>query len=349
MINKVFIFILIITLFSCKEKTPTNFVTFSGEITNHLGNNGFLRLEKNKRIIKISKNGTFKDTIHVKGNGALYTFSDGNEFTSLYLKNGEDVYLTLDTKEFDETIKYSGKGSVNNNYLAKKSLLFEKLFSGNLFDLNEKDFTAEVNTKFSKLEDFLLENNNLDSNLIELDKKNISETKKEILSQYKMMKKQKDLFKSFVNKPSPKFENYENYNGGTTSLVDLKGKFVYIDVWATWCGPCKAEIPYLKELEEKYKNKNIKFVSISVDNGRGYKDRSKEAAKKGWRNMIGEKQMGGIQLYSDNAWKSDFIKSFKINSIPRFILIDDKGNVIDANAPRSSSIKIKEVLNKLLN
>ena len=70
--------------------------------------------------------------------------------------------------------------------------------------------------------------------------------------------------------PSPKF-NYENHKGGTTSLDDLKGKFVYIDVWATWCGPCKAEIPFLKEVEKKYHGKNIEFVSISIDNEKNTK------------------------------------------------------------------------------
>ena len=102
-------------------------------------------------------------------------------------------------------------------------------------------------------------------------------------------------------KASPSFENFENYKGGTTSLSDLKGKYVYVDVWATWCGPCKKEIPFLKEVESQYHGKNIEFVSISVDDGRGFKAKTKElaleASKKGWRKMIAEKEMGGIQLF----------------------------------------------------
>src|SRR5690625_7878965 len=65
-------------------------------------------------------------------------------------------------------------------------------------------------------------------------------------------------------KKSPEFD-YENYNGGKTSLESLRGKYVYIDVWATWCGPCLREIPYLKEVEKDYRNKNIEFVAISID------------------------------------------------------------------------------------
>jgi len=134
--------------------------------------------------------------------------------------------------------------------------------------------------------------------------------------------------------PSPQFVDYENYAGGTTSLKDLKGKFVYIDVWATWCGPCKAEIPFLKKIEEEYHNKNIAFVSISVD--------TKNAHNK-WKKMIKDKKMGGIQLFSDNNWNSKFVKDYMIKGIPRFIFIDPKGNIISANAPRPSSAKLTKL------
>jgi thiol-disulfide isomerase/thioredoxin len=137
---------------------------------------------------------------------------------------------------------------------------------------------------------------------------------------------------------SPKFENYENFAGGTTSLTDLKGKFVYVDVWATWCGPCKAEIPSLKELEKEYHDKNIEFVSISVDK---LTDHDK------WLKMVEEKQLGGIQLFADKSWNSDFVTGYLINGIPRFILIDTEGNIVSANAPRPSDPKLIEMFNNL--
>jgi len=127
--------------------------------------------------------------------------------------------------------------------------------------------------------------------------------------------------------PSPKFIDYENYAGGTMSLDDLKGKYVYVDVWATWCGPCKAEIPYLKEVEKKYHDKNIEFVSISVDRPKAYD---------AWRKMVTDEALGGIQLYADNAFQSDFVQSYLIKGIPRFILIDPNGNIVSSNAPRPS-------------
>jgi thiol-disulfide isomerase/thioredoxin len=150
--------------------------------------------------------------------------------------------------------------------------------------------------------------------------------------------KYKELMRLTEGKPSPKFVDYENHAGGKTSLDDLKGKYVYVDVWATWCGPCVREIPFLKEVEKKYHGKNIEFVSISIDQA---KDHEK------WKTMVNEKELGGIQLFADNDWNSAFVKAYQIEGIPRFILIDDKGLIVTANAPRPSSKKLIELFDKL--
>lgn len=137
---------------------------------------------------------------------------------------------------------------------------------------------------------------------------------------------------------SPKFENFENYKGGTSSLADLKGKYVYVDVWATWCGPCKAEIPSLKKVEQDYHGKNIEFVSISVD---ALKDHDK------WKSMVADKELKGVQLFADKSWDSDFVKGYLIKGIPRFILIDPAGNIVTANAPRPSEEKLINLFDEL--
>ncbi|MFH4966382.1 TlpA disulfide reductase family protein [Gaetbulibacter sp. M235] len=139
-------------------------------------------------------------------------------------------------------------------------------------------------------------------------------------------------------KPSPLFENYENYSGGTMSLESLRGTYVYIDVWATWCKPCIREIPFLQEIEKKYRGKNIEFVSISIDNKKDYNN---------WKKMVDEKQMSGTQLFADRAYNSDFIKAYKISGIPQFILIDPQGNIVSSNAPKPSDNKLIDLFNGL--
>ena len=141
-----------------------------------------------------------------------------------------------------------------------------------------------------------------------------------------------------AGQPSPKFVNYKNFAGETTSLNDLLGKYVYIDVWATWCAPCKAEIPFLKEIEKQYHDKNIEFVSISVD---------KPAHYDKWIKMVNDKELSGVQLMADNAFSSEFIKNYMIQGIPRFILIDPQGNIVTANAPRPSHEELKTLFNEL--
>lgn len=138
--------------------------------------------------------------------------------------------------------------------------------------------------------------------------------------------------------PSPKFTDYENYAGGTTSLDDLKGDYIYIDVWATWCGPCKAEIPFLKKVEQQYHGRNIEFVSISIDDK---KDHGK------WKKMVADKELAGTQLFADNNWESKFIQDYMIKGIPRFILIDPSGAIVDSNAPRPSNGQLIKLFDEL--
>jgi thiol-disulfide isomerase/thioredoxin len=140
------------------------------------------------------------------------------------------------------------------------------------------------------------------------------------------------------NMQAPEF-SFKNVANKPISLQNLRGKFVYIDVWATWCGPCKAEIPYLKKLEAAYHDKNIEFVSISVD---------KEQDENKWKKFIKKNELKGIQLISDNAFESSFIKKMSINFIPRFILIDPVGKIIYADALRPSNAELSVQLNKLL-
>lgn len=131
--------------------------------------------------------------------------------------------------------------------------------------------------------------------------------------------------------------SYPDKNGKTVTMADLKGKVVLVDVWATWCGPCKAEIPHLKKLEEEMKGTDVQVVSISVDEA---KDKDK------WIKMIKDENLGGLQLFA-SGW-GDIAQFYKITGIPRFMVFDKQGKIVTIDSPRPSSPALKALLEKTL-
>lgn len=139
--------------------------------------------------------------------------------------------------------------------------------------------------------------------------------------------------KAAVGRPSPIFKGVD-INGKEMSLRDFRGKYIYIDMWATWCGPCQKELPYLSKLEEKYKGRNIVFVGISID-----QDKAK------WEARVKSGALGGTQLYIGKGTK--FQSDYRISGIPRFILLDPNGRIVNPDMSRPSSEDTEKILNSL--
>ncbi|WP_200976058.1 TlpA disulfide reductase family protein [Echinicola sp. 20G] len=148
---------------------------------------------------------------------------------------------------------------------------------------------------------------------------------------------EKKLF-SEVGQPGFQFE-YEDINGDLVAFDSFKGKIVYVDIWATWCGPCIKQIPYLKELEEELHDEDIVFLSISID---------VEKDKEKWKKFVKEKELKGVQLIADKAWQSGLVKNYEIKGIPRFMIFDKDGNIVTTDAIRPSSPELKGQLLELL-
>jgi thiol-disulfide isomerase/thioredoxin len=330
--KKIIFILFALAIFSCKNE-PADYVMLSGKITDKNSDSVVISNRDYSKTIKVNEDGTFSDTLKLEP--GVYSLYDGRESTSLFLKNGFVIDISLDTKMFDETVTFTGIGAEHSNFLAQNALLQEELFDlDELIALDSINREAKFQSIEKELADFYNASDNIDTSVVNRSINRIDPT----ITSYKRYIASVEELKRQLPKGtlSPVFEEYENFDGSTTSLSDLKGKYVYIDVWATWCGPCKAEIPSLKKVESMYHDKNISFVSLSVDDDRRHGG-SWEKAHASWKQMVEEKELGGIQLYSPKGWKADFIQDFKINSIPRFILIDPEGKIVDASAPRPSS------------
>lgn len=124
--------------------------------------------------------------------------------------------------------------------------------------------------------------------------------------------------------------------GNEKKLSDFRGKYVYIDVWATWCGPCKQEIPFLKEMDKTYEGQELVILSVSIDD-----------TQEPWKKMVAEQELSGTHVFIDGAWGSTLVKDYKIAGIPRFMLVDPEGKIVTVQAERPSG-SINETLDALL-
>jgi thiol-disulfide isomerase/thioredoxin len=334
--KKIFSILAALTMLACGQKSHGDYVSLKGTIANTDINTLTILGKGFKKEIKVNENGTFSDTLKITD--GFHGFNDGSQQSILYLKNGYDLELNFDAANFSESIEITGEGAITNNYLREKLQLIKEEQLNNyalIFELEKPDFDNRMEDLKKRMDGLLNNYAGLEKEVYDM----------EIAANDKLI----DFYQSNYDTehqnyvtlkkgaPSPNF-NYPDHKGNVVSLEDLKGKYVYIDIWATWCAPCIREIPYLKEIQTAYQNKDIDFISLSID---------KLEQKDKWLKMIEDQQLEGIQLLADNEWNSDFLTAYNITGIPRFILLDKNGNVVDADAPSPSNPKLKELFNSL--
>lgn len=389
------------------------------------------------------------------------TFYHGDEITEMYLTPGDQLRLTLDTKHFDETVVYAGKGALINNYMAQK-VLHNPSMSGMEFKMSEMEFAHRIDSNhivelsflanyFSneKMSDDVVnafltyEENNLQYSWAEtkmsypvfyqylnkldqppalssayydflnelviynpdairtmaytdflsafvsreikvsweadttqkylhvkgkfIDTKLDGAIKEFILAEwaYNALTDNGDLVKGkeLTAKISSEFPDSKfipmlqstiastaslqagnaapdfslpDMDGKMVSLSDFIGKVVYLDIWASWCGPCRTEIPYAKKLEEEFKESGVVFLGVSIDED-----------EKAWKKIIKDKGIPGIQLISKGSFDSDIAQLYNVTGIPHYIIIGADGKIVDSNAQRPSG-GVKMDLEQLL-
>ncbi len=402
--------LLALFLIGCLNTSKTNLkeIHISGQIINPVLDNVKFESTDSTFTVELTKDGNFTFTFTT--DSSLYLSLSHGEYTSMYVKPGDNIELSLNTDEFDESVNY--KGSEASNFLAKKYLINEQfnfyskdfyLGSTEDYNLALKEYKSSILQASNSISDttfineqsneidreikyfldrkeefmtsneadvraFLYEKNNLitenynwyaieDTMGVEGFNKIISEYENSIkLLIEKLVKSDESISKqleklkddvdskrerklSLINQPQNGESyidfTYENTTGEPVSLSSFKGSLVYVDVWATWCGPCKAEIPYLKTLEQDYHEQNIVFLSVSVDTD-----------KDQWLKMVEEKALSGVQLWAD-GW-SQITKDYAIFGIPRFMLFSEDGKVISNDAPRPSNEETRELFDKHL-
>ena len=316
------------TLIACKTE-PVTYTIFNGTILNQSDKKLQISKDSISVDITLDESGNFSDTLRLKD--GQYRLTYGRTSIPIYIKKGQHLTFNTDNNDFVKSSTFSGEGAKSCQYYQDVTKLISNTVKiDELVYADKEQFSSTVGKLKS---DF----NSILERTVDFD----SLTKAEQIKGLGIM--EESLKRIYTDKQASSvafngqmfrdFE-YDNISGNKTSLSDLKGQYVYVDFWATWCGPCVKEFPALKKLEEDYKSKDLTVLSISTD-------RNVEA----WKKMVNDKHLGGIQVHFGDDL--DIMKSFNIRSIPRFMILDKEGKIIHSDAPKPSSNALKLELDKL--
>ncbi|SVE59880.1 uncharacterized protein METZ01_LOCUS512734, partial [marine metagenome] len=129
--------------------------------------------------------------------------------------------------------------------------------------------------------------------------------------------------------------SFDAVDGRKIDLAKLKGKVVLIDFWATWCGPCIAELPNVKKTYTKFHKRGFEIVGISLDSN---KDKL--------TNFVEDNEMPWAQHFDGKGWKNKYAVEFGIQGIPAMWLIDKKGDLVDMKARAGLEAKVEKLLDE---
>ncbi len=324
-------------IISCQQKLDKDHVVLSGKIKDPIPSKNITISSSDidqeykglnyRETIEVLEDGTFLDTLKLPDNE--YDFSYNRENLSIDIKKGYDLKINFDAKALVTSINFEGAGYAFNQFNADKKRLkasVEKEYVKNNISDIDSFIRSFSDKQYQLIQDY---NDLLQDSILKKEKQKITDffSNEKYVQLYVKQLKTIKAKKKMMGTHALNF-SFEDRQGSIVSLSDFKGKYVFLDIWATWCGPCKFQLPFLEKIYQEFKEENIVFVGISIDSPQ---DKMK------WLDILEIENHVGVQLFENQGGESNFISSLKINTIPRYLIIDPNGRIVDTDAPRPSS------------
>jgi len=298
----------------------------------------------------IGKDGKYKFEFIAKQEG-IYKLSNQNNVEIIFINDADNIQINADTENY---LSYTSKGSESTNeifnllkeYRKKDSSLFATLYSLDVLQKqNGKDSSIFwlQKQKLAKLKDLndYVENQVTTSThpaviyyTLGLGLRSMEGAKVLALAKAAAEKTKADPLVLFANILSRQVQAnapntaiavgqmapeiaLQDVSGKIQTLSSLKGKYVLVDFWASWCGPCRAENPNVVNAFEKYKNKNFTILGVSLDDN-----------KANWMEAIKADKLNWLQISDLKKWESVAVSAYQIDGIPFNVLLDPEGKII---------------------
>ncbi len=343
-------YISILLLCCCNQLIAQNSFLIKGSFKDF---NGVIYLKYIDKVDRcLASNGTFafKGAIDLPVPASLFINDKKEVYFNEFILEPGDLTVRLDTT----TKNYDGKlvCRVNTTVLeGGKTNALTKSFQSTIMDkvilMKDKDVAEQKHFYINELKAFLNQYPNEMASLILVENASPGFSQQELISFYENLdtKLKKSYYglslkaaidksnKAVIQMPITDFAQTDR-DGKSISISSLRGRFVFIDFWASWCLPCRQENPNLLRLYQKYKNSGFEILGVSLD-----------ADRKSWLKAVEQDKLSWLNVSDLKGQQNEIALLFNIGAIPDNILIDREGKII---AKRISTEELEQILKNVL-